>query len=72
VSILRLTDGKERLLLSVHDLWQHERLLIDQMSGGKMMMIVSCLPVLLLLLRPELIQLHISQLQLRTLAAVMR
>ena len=29
MSILRLTDGEERLLLSVYDLWQHERLLID-------------------------------------------
>ena len=27
--ILRLTDGEERFLLSVYDLWQHERLLID-------------------------------------------
>ena len=26
--ILRLTDGEERFLLSVYDLWQHERLLI--------------------------------------------
>ncbi len=26
--ILWLTYGKERLLLPVHDLWQHERLLI--------------------------------------------
>ena len=26
--ILRLTDGEERLLLSVYDLWQHERLLL--------------------------------------------
>ena len=29
MSILRLTDGEERLLLSVHDLWQHERLLLS-------------------------------------------
>ena len=27
--ILRLTDGEERLLLSVHDLWQHERVLLN-------------------------------------------
>ena len=27
--ILRLTDGAERFLLSVYDLWQHERLLIN-------------------------------------------
>ncbi len=26
--ILRLTDGEERFLLSVYDLWQHERLLL--------------------------------------------
>ena len=26
--ILRFTHGEERLLLSVHDLWQHERLLL--------------------------------------------
>jgi hypothetical protein len=30
VPILRLTDGEERLLLSVHDLWQHERLLMSR------------------------------------------
>jgi len=28
MSILRLTDGEERLLLSVYDLWRHEWLLI--------------------------------------------
>ena len=28
--ILRLTDGEERLLLSVYDLWQHERLLMSR------------------------------------------
>jgi hypothetical protein len=28
VPILRLTDGEERFLLSVYDLWQHERLLL--------------------------------------------
>ena len=27
--ILRVTDGEERILLSMHDLWRHERLLID-------------------------------------------
>ncbi len=26
--ILRLTDGKKRLLLSVYDLWQYERLFL--------------------------------------------
>ena len=26
--ILLLTDGEERLLLSVYDLWQYERLLL--------------------------------------------
>jgi hypothetical protein len=26
--ILWLTDGEERLLLSVYDLWQHERVLL--------------------------------------------
>jgi hypothetical protein len=31
--ILRLTDGEERLLLSVYDLWQHERLLINSRTG---------------------------------------
>jgi hypothetical protein len=30
--ILWLTDGEERLLLSVHDLRQHERLLVDRMA----------------------------------------
>lgn len=29
MSILRLTDGEERFLLSVYDLWQHERLLMN-------------------------------------------
>jgi len=32
VPILRLTDGEERLLLSVYDLWQHQRLLIDRIA----------------------------------------
>jgi hypothetical protein len=27
--ILRLPDGEERFLLSVYDLWQHERVLIN-------------------------------------------
>ena len=31
--ILRLTDGEERLLLSVYDLWQHERLLVNRRTG---------------------------------------
>ena len=32
--ILRITDGEERLLLSVYDLWQHERLLINVGAGS--------------------------------------
>lgn len=32
--ILRLTDGEERLLLSVYDLWQHERLLMNVGAGS--------------------------------------
>jgi len=27
---LWLADGKERLLLSLHGVWQHERLLVEQ------------------------------------------
>jgi len=30
VPILWLTDGEERILLQVHDLWQHERVLINR------------------------------------------
>jgi single-strand DNA-binding protein len=30
VPILRVADGEERLLLSVYDLWQHERVLINR------------------------------------------
>jgi hypothetical protein len=33
VPILWLTDGEERILLSVHDLWQHERMLINRRTG---------------------------------------
>jgi hypothetical protein len=33
VPILRLTDGEERFLLSVYDLWQHERLLMNRIFG---------------------------------------
>ena len=36
--ILRLTDGEARLLLSVYDLWQHERLLLSSAmfsAGGR-------------------------------------
>ena len=33
MSILRLTDGEKRFLLSVHELWQHEWLLIEKRTG---------------------------------------
>lgn len=28
--ILRLTDGEKRILLSLHGMWQHERLLLGE------------------------------------------
>jgi hypothetical protein len=44
VPILRLTDGEERLLLSVYDLWQHERLLINlkELEYDMMMAVWDC------------------------------
>lgn len=39
--ILRLTDGEERLLLSVYDLWQHKRVLMSQITRERRMRILS-------------------------------